>query len=286
MLRPNYPVVLIALCLGALSNGKAQEASGDSLAADSLKAAHKVTQAMLQEHIKMLTRSPLGKETVEWSHVLEVKVTRGGRSNVQRFWFNPSKDGPLIWLPDTAKQNNILWYHPNRDQLASLFPTNGTGTLIPTELALKMGLTGNSTATAKKRESTWTSEQMDSLEYCTMELPASTIHITLGPKNSWQADGVNRWLSMQPIPGYTLPTSSKKRPILSLNQKRDSGSSTYAFEVLQMNELQEPQVLDLSRIQVNDPNRDLQTIAKEWKAEGTTLPPFPEPKPEQESESD
>jgi hypothetical protein len=97
---------------------------------DSIQSHQKEVQEMLQKQLLEMTRFPLGSTVETWSHSLDMEVTRGGRTHVQRFWFNPKKNGSMIWLPDSTKSNECLFYDPETDRLASLFPSNSNGTLI------------------------------------------------------------------------------------------------------------------------------------------------------------
>jgi hypothetical protein len=234
---------------------------------DSIQSHQKEVQEMLQKQLLEMTRFPLGSTVETWSHSLDMEVTRGGRTHVQRFWFNPKKNGSMIWLPDSTKSNECLFYDPETDRLASLFPSNSNGTLISSAMALKMGLKGNTTATVSKRASTWISVPSDSLQIVALNDGKSTIQVALGKKSSWQADGVNNWLSMQPIPGFSLPPEASKQPIVSFEQTSPDGRVLYRFRLLQTGPLETPFTLDLSAIRVDDPTRPLAVIAKEWAAQ-------------------
>ncbi len=261
------PLSILLFCLMA-NLCWTQEGNTPSISKeDSIQQAHRETQQMLQTQLRNITRSPLGEGEMSWSHELEIEVTRGGRSLVQRFWFNPKKDGPLAWVLDTIKTNEWLYFDPATNQLASLFIASQNGTMIPAAMATKMGLRGNQTGQAKKRKSPWKVISNDSLLTLGFEDDTKTMTVALGSKTLWQADGVNRWLSMQPVPGYTLPFESSKQPIVQFEQFNGAGHIQYAFRVLSMTELETPQSLSLDSMMLDNPERNLSVIAKEWAAE-------------------
>ena len=61
-----------------------------------------------------------------------------------------------------------------------------------------------------------------------------------------------------------LPAAAKKLPIQSLSLSDANGRTTYAFKVLVNRDLDPTFEVDLSAIHVNDPERSLIVIAKEW----------------------
>jgi hypothetical protein len=69
---------------------------------------------------------------------------------------------------------------------------------------------------------------------------------------------------LQPIEGIMLPAAAKKLPIQSLSLSDANGRTTYAFKVLVNRDLDPKFEVDLSAIHVNDPERSLNVIAKEW----------------------
>ena len=263
------PVFFLCLALtGSVSIVTSQNSapadSVQSAAEDSLRLHQKEVQAMLQEQFHEMTRFPLGTRIESWSHVLDMEVTRGNVSRVQRFWFTPKEDRAMIWLPDSSRSDECLFFDPETDRLASIFPSNLNGTLIPQAMAIKMGLKGNATQTASKRESNWKTQPSDSLLTVSMNDGETNIEVVLGKKSSWQAHGVTAWLSMQPVPGFSLPPQASKQPILSFEQTNRDGIVLYRFRVVNIEQLENPFTLDLSSIRVDDPTRPLTVIAKEW----------------------
>ncbi|MDE0979189.1 MAG: hypothetical protein OSA78_04280 [Flavobacteriales bacterium] len=266
-----FPASVIFLCLalsGSVSIGTSQNSVPvDSIqiaAEDSLRLHQKEVQALLQEEFHEMTRFPLGSRIESWSHVLDMEVTRGNISRVQRFWFTPKENRAMIWLPDSSRSNECLFFDPETDRLASIFPSNSNGTLIPKAMAVKMGLNGNATETVSKRQSNWKTQPSDSLLTVSLSDGETTIEVVLGEKSSWQALGVTAWLSMQPVPGFSLPPQASKQPIVSFEQTNKDGIVLYQFRVVNIEQLEIPFTLDLSSIRVDDPTRPLMVIAKEW----------------------
>ena len=242
-------------------------ANSDSIALakkDSIRLHQKEIQASIHREFDALTRFQLGDETYAWSHTLEMEITRAGRSYVQRFWFNPKKMNPIVWLPDTSRSNEFLFYDSNTDRLASIFPEDSSGTLIPSQMAAKMGLTGNSSQVAARRLSLWQKQESDSLLTYVMDDGASFMETQFGEKSKWQANGVNKWLSMQPIPGFVLPSIADKQPIVFFEQTNKADIVRYSFRLLDAALLDEPFTIDLTTIRANDPTKSLNVLAKEW----------------------
>jgi hypothetical protein len=253
---------------GSVSIGTSQNSAPvDSIqiaAEDSLRLHQKEVQALLQEEFHEMTRFPLGSRIESWSHLLDMEVTRGNISRVQRFWFTPKENRAMIWLPDSSRSNECLFFDPETDRLASIFLSNSNGTLIPQAMAVKMGLKGNATETVSKRQSNWKAQPSDSLLTVSLSDGETTIDVVLGEKSSWQALGVTTWLSMQPVPGFSLPPQASKQPIVSFEQTNQDGIVLYRFRLVNIEQLEIPFTLDLSSIRVDDPTRPLMVIAKEW----------------------
>lgn len=263
------PLLLFVLVLATSTSLSFSQttALSDSIASakqDSIRTHQKEIQASIHEEFDKMTRFPLSEDTETWSHSMDIEVKRGGRTHIQRFWFNPKKSNSLIWLPDTSRINEYLYYDSNTDRLASLFPENSSGTLIPSQMAIKMGLKGNSSEVSSKRLSKWEKQSSDSLLQFVLNEGASSAEIQLGEKSSWRADGMNKWLSMQPIPGILLPPSAAKQPIVFFEQTNAAGKALYSFRLIRSSALEDVFVLDLSKIQVNDPSKSLNVLAKEW----------------------
>jgi hypothetical protein len=263
------PFIFLCLALsGSVSIGTSQNSAPvDSIqiaAEDSLRLHQKEVQALLQEEFHEMTRFPLGSRIESWSHLLDMEVTRGNISRVQRFWFTPKENRAMIWLPDSSRSNECLFFDPETDRLASIFLSNSNGTLIPQAMAVKMGLKGNATETVSKRQSNWKAQPSDSLLTVSLSDGETTIDVVLGEKSSWQALGVTTWLSMQPVPGFSLPPQASKQPIVSFEQTNQDGIVLYRFRLVNIEQLEIPFTLDLSSIRVDDPTRPLMVIAKEW----------------------
>lgn len=263
------PFLSGVLCLLSVASTATAQTSAlvDSISqveADSVRSHQREVQETLQEQFREMTRFPLGSKIESWSHSLDMEVKRGNQAHVQRFWFNLKEGSSVVWLPDTSRSGECLYFDPETDCLASLFPDALNGTLISSAMAAKMGLKGNATATSSKRKSNWKKQPSDSLETFVLKDEASTIQLTLGEKSTWQAEGVNAWLSMQPIPGFSLPPEASKQPVIALEQTRSDDRIVYEVRLIQAQILKTPYSLDLSAIRVSDPSRPLSVIAKEW----------------------
>jgi hypothetical protein len=232
---------------------------------DSAKEAQAKRQASLRKELDSLSRSDLGTTNLEWNQSIDVEVERAGRSIVQRFWFDEKlAEGPYLWHGDTIRKEEWLWFDPVERRMATLFLNANQGNYISKRLAEMSGMMGNGTKTAKKKTSDWQSEtDGDDVRY-TRNAEDKNYSVVLGPKNPALATAVINWLRLQPIEGFVLPAAAKKMPFTSLLISDSEGRVTYAARLISVNELNEPMSLNLADIKINDPERNLNVIAKEW----------------------
>lgn len=237
----------------------------DSVQMDSAKQAQAERQATLRKELDSLSRSDLGTTNLEWNQSIDVEVERAGRSIVQRFWFDEKlAEGPYLWHGDTVRKEEWLWFDPVERRMATLFLNSNQGNYISKRLAEMSGMMGNGTKTAKKKTSDWQSEtDGDDVRY-TRNAEDKNYSVVLGPKNPALATAVINWLRLQPIEGIVLPAAAKKMPFTSLMISDSEGRVTYAARLISVNELNEPMSLNLADIKINDPERNLNVIAKEW----------------------
>lgn len=237
----------------------------DSVQMDSAKQAQAERQATLRKELDSLSRSDLGTTNLEWNQSIDVEVERAGRSIVQRFWFDEKlAEGPYLWHGDTVRKEEWLWFDPVERRMATLFLNANQGNYISKRLAEMSGMMGNGTKTAKKKTSDWQSEtDGDDVRY-TRNAEDKNYSVVLGPKNPALATAVINWLRLQPIEGIVLPAAAKKMPFTSLMISDSEGRVTYAARLISVNELNEPMSLNLADIKINDPERNLNVIAKEW----------------------
>ena len=237
----------------------------DSVQMDSAKQAQAERQATLRKELDSLSRSDLGTTNLEWNQSIDVEVERAGRSIVQRFWFDEKlAEGPYLWHGDTVRKEEWLWFDPVERRMATLFLNANQGNYISKRLAEMSGMMGNGTKTAKKKTSDWQSEtDGDDVRY-TRNAEDKNYSVVLGPKNPALATAVINWLRLQPIEGIVLPAAAKKMPFTSLMISDSEGRVTYAAHLISVNELNEPMSLNLADIKINDPERNLNVIAKEW----------------------
>jgi hypothetical protein len=237
----------------------------DSVQMDSAKQAQAERQATLRKELDSLSRSDLGTTNLEWNQSIDVEVERAGRSIVQRFWFDEKlAEGPYLWHGDTIRKEEWLWFDPVERRMATLFLNANQGNYISKRLAEMSGMMGNGTKTAKKKTSDWQSEtDGDDVRY-TRNAEDKNYSVVLGPKNPALATAVINWLRLQPIEGFVLPAAAKKMPFTSLLISDSEGRVTYAARLISVNEHNEPMSLNLADIKINDPERNLNVIAKEW----------------------
>jgi hypothetical protein len=72
------------------------------------------------------------------------------------------------------------------------------------------------------------------------------------------------WLKLQPIEAVILPAAVNKFPIETLQLSDYEDRAVYAFKLLSKEALDPAFSVDLSRLQINDPERNLNVIAREW----------------------
>ncbi len=237
----------------------------DSVRMDSARKTQMQRQEHLRRELDSLSRSDLGTSVLEWNHVMDIEVERAGSSMIQRFWFDPKlQEGPFIWHGDTLRNNEWLWFDPNQRRMATLFLNSNQGNYVSKRLAEMSGMMGNGTEIAKKKSSNWQKESDGETLRFTLQTAAGKYTLTLGPKNPVQAAAAVNWLKMQPIEGVLLPSAVKKSPIASLQLQDADERIVYSARVIAARYLDPAFSFDLSEIKINDPERNLNVIAKEW----------------------
>lgn len=236
----------------------------DSLQMDSARKVQKNRQANLRREINALSRTPLGSESLEWHQSMDIEVERAGRSVVQRFWFDDKlQEGPFIWFADTLRNDEWLWFDAEERRMATLFLNSNQGNYISRKLAEMSRMMGNGTEVAKKKASKWKVENKGEPLRYVLETEQGTYTLALGSKSISKATAMVNWLKLQPIEALTLPVDVKKRPIESLELRNSEGLLIYAFKIQNTRELEPAFTIDPSSIQINDPERSLNVIARE-----------------------
>ncbi len=242
-----------------------EEFLADSLRMDSARKVQTERQANLRKELNALSRTTLGEEVLEWSHSIDVEVLRAGKTVAQRFWFDEKlNDGPFLWLGDTLRSEEWLWFDAEQRRMATLFLNSGQGNYISKRLAEMSKMMGNGTEIAPKKSDPWQFVKEGSESFYTLQTEQGEYRLTVGEKNPTQARAMVNWLKLQPIKGIELPAAVKKLPIQSLSLNDADGRTTYACKVLVKVDLDPKFAVDLSTMHVNDPERSLNVIAKEW----------------------
>ena len=242
-----------------------EEFLADSLRMDSARKVQTERQANLRKELNAMSRTTLGEEVLEWSHSMDIEVQRAGKTLAQRFWFDAKlQNGPFLWLGDTLRSEEWLWFNAEQRRMATLFLNSGQGNYISKRLAEMSNMMGNGTEIAPKKSDPWQFEKEGEESFYTLQTEQGDYRITVGEKNPTQANATVNWLKLQPIKGIVLPAEVKKLPIQSLSLNDVDGRTTYAFKVLVKRDLEPTFTVDLSTMHVNDPERSLNVIAKEW----------------------
>jgi hypothetical protein len=237
----------------------------DSARMDSARQVQVERQINLNKEINALSRSALGEAVLEWHQCMDIEVSRAGRSIVQRFWFDDQlKDGPFIWHGDTTRNQEWLWFDTEQRRMATLFLNSNQGNYVSKKLAEMSGMMGNGTTVAKKRDGEWKIENEGEKITFTLTDNQGTYRLTLGEKDSNQAKAMINWLKLQPIEAVVLPAAVNKFPIETLQLSDYEDRAVYAFKLLSKEALDPAFSVDLSRLQINDPERNLNVIAREW----------------------
>lgn len=242
-----------------------EEFLADSLRMDSARKVQTERQANLRKELNAMSRTTLGEEELEWSHSMDIEVQRAGKTLVQRFWFDAKlENGPFLWLGDTLRSEEWLWFNAEQRRMATLFLNSGQGNYISKRLAEMSNMMGNGTEIAPKKSDPWQFENEGEASFYTLQTEQGEYRLTVGEKKPTQANATVNWLKLQPIKGIVLPAVVKKFPIQSLSLIDVDGRTTYAFKLLVKRDLEPTFTVDLSTMHVNDPERSLNVIAKEW----------------------
>ena len=242
-----------------------EEFLADSLRMDSARKVQTERQANLRKELNALSRTTLGEDVLQWSHSMDIEVQRAGKTIAQRFWFDANlNDGPFLWLGDTLRSEEWLWFNAEQRRMATLFLNSGQGNYISKRLAEMSKMMGNGTEIAPKKSDPWQLEKEGATSFYTLQTEQGEYRLMVGEKNPTQASATVNWLKLQPIEGIMLPAAVKKLPIQSLSLSDSDGRTTYAFKVLVKRDLDPKFEVDLSTMHVNDPERSLNVIAKEW----------------------
>ena len=237
----------------------------DSARMDSARKVQVERQVNLNKEINALSRSALGEEILEWHQSMDIEVSRAGRSIVQRFWFDDQlKEGPFIWFGDTTRNQEWLWFDAEQRRMATLFLNANQGNYVSKKLAEMSGMMGNGTTVAKKRADQWKVENTSGRLNYVLSSAQGTYRLTLGGKDSNQASAMINWLKLQPIEELILPAAANKFPVETLELTDNEGRVVYAFTLKNKQALEPAFRVDLSTLQINDPERDLNVIAREW----------------------
>lgn len=236
----------------------------DSLVVDSVQLERAAVHKKLQAEIAALSRTEMGAGVLKWHNAVTIEVVRAGKTTLQVFWFdNKFSDGPWIWQPNQDRPEEWMWFDPSTNRFASVYLNLNSGTYIPTSLAEKSGLTGNRTSLAAKKSNDWKMNSNDGDQEIWTNKEAS-LSVELGEKNHELADAIITWLRLQPISGFELPALASKHPVLKLDQMDPKGAQQYSFQVVEISNLEQPLIVDLGKITLHDPERNLNVIAKEW----------------------
>lgn len=236
----------------------------DSTAVDSAKLERAAVHKKLQDEIAAMSRTVMGSDELSWKKCMTIEVVRAGKKTVQVFWFDEKmKNGPWIWQPNQARSEEWMWFDPETERFASVYLHLNSGTYIPTALAEKSGLTGNQTSVAEKKSSAWKLDSDEEFQAHWKNNESGT-SVELGEKDVELAEAIISWLRLQPHSGFILPHLAAKFPAMSLEQVDANGHQQYAFTIREVSTLEEPLTMDLNKITLHDPERNLNVIAKEW----------------------
>ena len=241
----------------------------DTVEIDSARFAQMAIQAELSREVEALSRTNLGTEQLSWTHVGHFSVERAGREQVQVFWNNPKEPAtPHIWQVVNGPSDDVFYLDPKNGRAATIDFNSLQGNFIPASIAEKAGFTGNKTQFLSKKSDMWDLIQTtDSTTVWVASVDSGSMLLTLRTgKDADQAHAVFEWMRLQPLRSVDLPHDAQKHPILSLELTGEKGT-TFKFAVTDWKALDEPMEMDARQLSIKDPERDLQTIAKEWAAE-------------------
>ena len=272
--------LLMLSCVGTTQAQNAEEDSlaisaqdslpSDNVPIDSARVARMAYQAELSREISALSRTNLGNELHVWTEQITFETIQGGRTQTQRFWYNPKvKDAPHVWQMQTDASNDVFYLDPKMKRAATLNLHTLEGAFIPAHIAEKAGFTGNNTRFDTKKSSRWKESTNDetSTAWVAQEDEIEVRVVVSNEKNAAQAMAVFDWLRLQPIAPLTLPASAQKYPISSVTRIAKGNQELLRISSLEWVTLEAPLEVDASKLQINDPERNLQTIAREWSEE-------------------
>jgi len=272
--------LLTLSCVGTTQAQNAEEDSltksaqdslpSDSVPIDSARVARMAYQTELSQEIAALSRTNLGNKIHVWTEQIMFETIQGGRTQTQRFWHNPkAKDLPYIWQMQGNASNDVFYFDQQKKRAATLNLRTLEGAFIPTHIAEKAGFTGNNTQFDAKKSSRWKESANDetSTTWVAQEGDIEVKVVVSNKKNSSQALAVFNWLRLQPIAPLNLPFSAQKHPITSVARIAKGNQELLRIRRLEWITLEAPLEVDASKLQINDPERDLQTIAREWSEE-------------------
>lgn len=266
-------------CVGTTQAQNAEEDSlaisaqdslpSDSVPIDSARVARMAYQAELSQEIAALSRTNLGNELHVWTEQITFETIQGGRTHTQRFWYNPkAKDVPYIWQMQGNASDDVFYFDQQMKRAATLNLSTHQGAFIPAHIAEKAGFTGNDTQFDAKKSSRWkeSANEETSTTWVAQEGDIEVQVAVSKEKNSSRALAVFNWLRLQPIAPLNLPAAAQKYPITSV-ARIAKGKELLRIRSLEWITLDAPLEVDASKLQINDPERDLQTIAREWSEE-------------------
>jgi hypothetical protein len=241
----------------------------DTAAVDSARLAQKAVQAELSREVAALSRTTLGSEQLIWTHEGHFNLERAGRQQVQVFWNNPkATDTPHLWQVVNGPSEDVFYLDTEQGRAATINLNSLQGSFIPASIAARAGFTGNQTHFLSKKSNAWTVyASSDSTTVWVTTVDSENLQLTLSTnKDADRARAVFEWMRLQPLESVGLPHAAQKYPILALERTDEKGTA-FKFEATDWKELDEPIELDAGQLSIKDPERDLQTIAREWAAE-------------------
>lgn len=242
----------------------------DSVPVDSARLERMALQAELSKEIAAMSRTSLGTETYVWTERGTMETLQGGRTQTQWFWFNPKmKDIPHVWQMQGGAIQDVFFLNPETQRAATLNLTTLQGAFIPARIAEQAGFTGNDTRYASKKSTMWTqSAKDDSTTTWTAKDGDVELRIQVSnEKDPARAEALFNWMRLQPIEPFELPYAAQKHPVVSAVRVADGGRELLRMRCLGWTELESPLEIDATQLAINDPERDLRTIAREWTEE-------------------
>lgn len=239
----------------------------DSVPVDSARLERMAYQAELSKEIAAMSRTSLGTKTHAWPERATFETTQGGRTQLQWYWFNPkTKDAPHVWQMQNGATEDVFYLDQSTNRAATLNLTTLQGAFIPARIAEQAGFTGNATQFSPKKSPNWeATARTDTSSTWTFREGDTEIQAVLSnEKNGSRAMAAFNWLRLQPIEPCELPFTAEKYPLISLTKIAGNGQALLQIRVLEWTALETPLEVDATQLSINDPERDLRTIAREW----------------------